>query len=44
MNDFFKKHPVIADVCDTTLSLLSGSFALVAVAVEWVREHLHKES
>ena len=45
MHEFLKKHPALADACDTVLSLLSGSFALVAVGFIWLRERIgkHKE-
>ena len=42
MKAFLKKHPTLADVCDTILSLLSGRFALVAVGFIWLRERLGK--
>lgn len=38
MKDFMKKHPAWADACDTVLALLSGSFALLAVSLVWLRE------
>ena len=38
MKDFMKKHPELEDSCDTVLSLLSGSFALLAVGFVWVKE------
>ena len=38
MKDFMKKHPVLEDSYDTVLSLLSGSFALLAVGFVWIRE------
>lgn len=45
MNGFLKKHPALADACDTVLALLSGSFALAAVGFIWLRERIgkHKE-
>ena len=36
MKKFLKKHPALEDGCDTVLSLLSGSFALLAVGFVWV--------
>ena len=33
-------HPVLADVCDTVLTLLSGGFALLAVGIVWLKEFL----
>ena len=38
MKEFMKKHPVLEDTCDTVLSLLSGSFALLAVLFVWIKE------
>lgn len=38
MSSFLKKHPALGDTCDAVLSLLSGSFALLAVARVWVKE------
>ena len=40
MKDFMNMHPVLADVCDTVLTLLSGSFALLAVGIVWLKEFL----
>ena len=40
MKEFMKKHPALEDTCDTVLSLLSGSFALLAVGFVWIRELL----
>lgn len=40
MKEFTKKHPVLADVCDTILSLLYGSFALLAFGIVWILEKL----
>ena len=37
MSDFSKKHPALAEAGDTVLSVLSGSFALLAVAFVWVK-------
>ena len=42
MKAFLKKHPTLANVCDTVLSLLSGSYALVAVGFICLRERLGK--
>ena len=33
MKTFMKKHPALADACDAVLSLLSGSFALLAIGL-----------
>ena len=33
MKEFIKKHPALADVCDVILSLLCGSFALLAFGI-----------
>ena len=38
MKEFMKKHLAPEDTCDTLLSLLSGSFALLAVGLVWVKE------
>ena len=38
MKEFMKKHPALEDACDTVLSLLSGSFALLAVGFVWIKE------
>ena len=43
MKDFMKKHPELEDTCDTVLSLLSGSFALLVVGFVWVKELLKKK-
>ena len=40
MKEFMKKHPALADICDTILSLLCGSFALLAVGITWILEKL----
>lgn len=44
MKGFLKKHPALADACDTVLALLSGSFALVAVGFIWLRERIGKKT
>ena len=41
MQDFPKKPPALAEAGDTLLSLLSGPFALVAIALAWLREKRH---
>ncbi len=38
MKDFMKAHPALEDSCDTVLSILSGSFALLAVGFVWIKE------
>ena len=38
MKQFFDEHPAMAEVCDTILAILSGSFALLAVGIVWVKE------
>ena len=43
MKEFMKKHPALEDACDTVLSLLSGTFALPAVAFSWVRELVERK-
>ena len=40
MKNFMNMHPVLADVCDTVLTLLSGGFALLAVGIVWLKEFL----
>lgn len=44
MKEFMKKHPALEDTCDIVLSLLSGSFALLAVGFVWVRELIARKS
>ena len=41
MRDFSKQHPALAETGDTLLSLLSGPFALAAIALTWLREKRH---
>lgn len=44
MQDFPKKPPALAEAGDTLLSLLSllsGPFALAAIALAWLREKRH---
>lgn len=41
MQDFPKKPPALAEAGDTLLSLLSGLFALAAIALAWLREKRH---
>ena len=43
MKNFMKKHPALDDTCDTVLSLLSGSFALLAVGLVLLKEHIGKK-
>ena len=43
MKEFMKKHPALNDACDTVLSVLSGSFALLAVGFVWVKESVVKK-
>ncbi len=38
MKEFIKKHPALEDTCDTVLSLLSGSFALLAILFVWIKD------
>ena len=38
MKNFMNMHPVLADVCDTVLTLLSGG--LLAVCIVWLKEFL----
>lgn len=44
MKEFMKKHPALEDTCDTVLSLLSGSFALLAVGCVWVKELIDRKN
>ena len=41
MRDFQKQHPALAEAGDTLLSLLSGPFALAAIALACLREKRH---
>lgn len=44
MRDFQKQHPALAEAGDTLLSLLSllsGPFALAAIALTWLQEKRH---
>ena len=41
MRDFQTQHPALAEAGDTLLSLLSGPFALAAIALAWLREKRH---
>lgn len=38
MKGFMKRHPALADACDTVLGLLSGAFALPAAGLVWLKE------
>lgn len=38
MKNCKQKHPALADTLDTVLSVLSGSFALLAVVFVWIKE------
>lgn len=42
MKDFLKKHPALEEACDIVLALLSGSFALLAEIVVWLKERISK--
>ena len=44
MKEFMKKRPALEDTCDTVLSLLSCSFALLAVGFVWVKELIDRKS
>ena len=44
MKDFMKKHPAVEETCDTVLSLLSGSFALLAVGFVWIKELIDRKN
>lgn len=43
MKDFMKKHPALAEACDTAFSLLSGGFALLAEGAVWIKELVSKK-
>lgn len=36
----YEKHPALADLCDAVLSLLAGSFALLAIGLVWLKERI----
>ena len=40
MKEFIKKHPALSNVCEVILSLLCGSFALLALGIVWILEKL----
>lgn len=44
MKAFMKKHPALAELCDAVLPVLSGSFALLAIDLVWLKERIGKES
>ena len=44
MNSFPKNHPALEDICDTVLSLLSGSFALLAIILVWIKELIGRKN
>ena len=43
MKEFMKKHPALEDTGDTVLSVLSSSFALLAVGFVWIRELVRRK-
>lgn len=43
MKEFMKKHPALEDACDTVLSLLAGSFSLLAEGAVWAKERFEKK-
>ena len=43
MKEFMRKHPALKDTCDTVLSLLSGSFALLAVEFVRIKELVERK-
>ena len=43
MKTFMKKQPALADACDAVLSLLSGSFALLAVEFVRIKELVERK-
>lgn len=38
MKDFLEKHPLFTESMDTILGILSGSFALIAIILVWIKE------
>lgn len=42
MKKWSQKHPALVEVGDTILSILSGSFALIAILIVWIREVVSK--
>ncbi len=42
MKEFGKKHPILAEILDMAVSILSGSFALIAIAIVWVKSLIRK--
>lgn len=44
MNSFLKNHPALEDICDTALSLLSGSFAFLAIVLVWIKELIGRKN
>ncbi len=42
MKKFMEKHPSLEDSLDTILGILSGSFALIAIIIVWIKEFLAK--
>lgn len=38
MKDFLGKHPLFTESIDTLLGILSGSFALAAIILVWIKE------
>ena len=43
MKAFLKKHPAVAEACDTAFSLLSGGFTLLAEGAVWIKELVSKK-
>lgn len=39
---FMEKYPSLEDSLDTILGILSGSFALIAIIIVWIKEFLAK--
>lgn len=43
MKEFMKEHSALENTCDTVLSLLFGSFALLAVGFVWIKEPAQRQ-
>lgn len=44
MKNFLEKHPAFAETSDTILAILSGSFALIAIVLVWIREMIYRKN
>lgn len=43
MKNFLEKHPALIETSDTILAVLSGSFALIAIILVWIREIISRK-